>query len=244
MVAGVPAAERKELGLTSWDSFFYLNQGGIGSVPGMDDAAEFADTQKALSTVGISVSSQWDIFKVCAALLHIGNINITAVRDEAQIDDNNPALVKATELLGVDKNEFKTWIIKKQIITRSEKIVTSLNQHQATTGRDSVAKFIYSMLFDWLVRVINVNLAPEQEVGCFIGVLDIYGYIVARKLTCIVGLSTSRRIRLSSSVLITPMRNYSKSSISTCSSWNRRSTWRKRSIGVSLILMIISLVLI
>jgi myosin-5 len=176
MVAGVPAAERKELGLTSWDSFFYLKQGGIGSVPGIDDAAEFADTQKALSTVGISVSSQWDIFKVCAALLHIGNIEITAERDEAQIADDDPALIMATGLLGVDKEEFKTWIVKKQIITRSEKIVTGLSQHQAVTGRDSVAKFIYSMLFDWLVRVINVNLAPEEDVGCFIGVLDIYGF--------------------------------------------------------------------
>lgn len=149
-----------------------------------DDAAEFAITQKALSTVGISVSAQWDIFKVCAALLHIGNISISANRDEAEISDDDPALVQATTLLGIDKLEFKKWIVKKQITTRSEKIITNLNQHQAITGRDSVAKFIYSMLFDWLVRVINKNLSPDDKlVGSFIGVLDIYGYVTTRVLT-------------------------------------------------------------
>ena len=118
-----------------------------------------------------------DIFKICAALLHIGNIKVTASRDEAQIDDSDPALITATRLLGVDTAEFKKWIVKKQIITRSEKIVSSVNQYQATTGKDSVAKFIYSMLFDWLVKVTNKNLSREDEnVGSFIGVLDIYGF--------------------------------------------------------------------
>ncbi|KAJ3221486.1 Myosin type-2 heavy chain 1 [Clydaea vesicula] len=170
MCAGVPAAERKELGLTSWESFVYLNQGKAGNLPGMDDGKEFKDTQNALSTVGISVSAQWDIFKICAALLHIGNIKITASRDEAQIDDNDPALIQAAKLLGVNQAEFKKWIVKKQITTRSEKIVTALNQYQATVGRDSVAKFIYSMLFDWLVKVTNINLSnKDEEVGSFIG---------------------------------------------------------------------------
>ncbi|KAJ3218341.1 Myosin type-2 heavy chain 1 [Dinochytrium kinnereticum] len=178
LCAAVPAAERKELGLGRWSDYHYLSQGGTGTIPGFDDAAEFAVTQQALSTIGISVSTQWDIFKICAALLHIGNIKITAVRDEAMIADDDPALVLATKLLGLNKNDFKKWIVKKQIITRSEKIVTSLNQYQANVGRDSVAKFIYSMLFDWLVKIINKNLAREDSTAnqTFIGVLDIYGF--------------------------------------------------------------------
>ncbi|RKO98816.1 hypothetical protein CXG81DRAFT_15404 [Caulochytrium protostelioides] len=179
LCAATPAAERKELGLGPWDSFFYLNQGGVGVVPGIDDAAEFAITQKALSTIGISVSAQWDIFRICAALLHIGNIKITANRDQAAIASDDAALVKATELLGLDRELFKKWITHKQIITRSEKIVTSLNAYQAVTGRDSVAKFIYSTLFDWLVKLININLrGSDSHVHDtrFIGVLDIYGF--------------------------------------------------------------------
>lgn len=224
MCAAVPAAERKELGLSSWENFFYLNQGGTGTVPGIDDVAEFATTQKALSTVGISVSSQWDIFKVCAALLHIGNITITSNRDEAVIADDDPALITATRLLGVDKSEFKKWIVKKQIITRSEKIVTSLNAHQATTGRDSVAKFIYSMLFDWLVRITNANLAKDEEqVGTFLGILDIYGYKFTNQ-----DLSTLKRILLSSFASIMQMKNCSKSLTHMCLNLSKRNMWQKR----------------
>ncbi|KAI9357068.1 P-loop containing nucleoside triphosphate hydrolase protein [Zopfochytrium polystomum] len=178
LCAAVPAAERKEWGLGRWNDYYYLNQGGTGTIPGVDDAAEFAITQQALSTIGISVATQWDIFKICAALLHIGNIKVSAVRDEAQINDDDPSLVMAAKLLGLSKSDFKKWIVKKQIITRSEKIVTALNQYQATVGRDSVAKFIYSMLFDWLVKIVNKNLSREDPSvsSTFIGVLDIYGF--------------------------------------------------------------------
>ncbi|KAJ3327689.1 Myosin type-2 heavy chain 1 [Blyttiomyces sp. JEL0837] len=133
---------------------------------------------EALSTVGVSVTTQWDIFKICAALLHIGNIKVTAIRDEAQVADDDPALIQAAKLLGLNKSDFKKWIVKKQIITRSEKIVTSLNQYQATVGKDSIAKFIYSMLFDWLVKIVNINLDREDASATqtFIGVLDIYGF--------------------------------------------------------------------
>ncbi|KAJ3135563.1 Myosin type-2 heavy chain 1 [Physocladia obscura] len=176
MCAAVPAAEKKQLGLGKWSDYFYLTQGNTGTIPGTDDAAEFAITQQSLSTCGISVSNQWDIFKVCAALLHLGNIKISGTSD-AQISDDDSALEQACSLLGIEKSDFKKWIIKKQIITRSEKIVTNINASQAGTVRDSVAKFIYSMLFDWLVKIINKNLIKDDDPSAqFIGVLDIFGF--------------------------------------------------------------------
>ncbi|KAJ3121300.1 Myosin type-2 heavy chain 1 [Physocladia obscura] len=176
MCAAVPAAEKKQLGLGKWSDYFYLTQGNAGTILGTDDAAEFAITQQSLSTCGISVSNQWDIFKVCAALLHLGNIKISGTSD-AQISDDDPALEQASSLLEIDKSDFKKWIIKKQIITRSEKIVTNMNVSQAGTVRDSVAKFIYSMLFDWLVKIINKNLIKDDDPSAqFIGVLDIFGF--------------------------------------------------------------------
>jgi myosin-5 len=82
-------------------------------------------------------------------------------------------------LLGIDAAEFRKWIVKKQLVTRSEKIVTALGAPQATVVRDSVAKYVYACLFDWLVAVINESLASEgleEKVSRFIGVLDIYGF--------------------------------------------------------------------
>lgn len=145
-------------------------------IPGVNDAAEFKDTQKALSTVGITIERQWSIFKLLAALLHLGNIKITSTRTEALLADDDPSLVFAAKLLGLEKKigEFKKWIIKKQIVTRSESIVTGLTAPQAIVVRDSVAKFVYSCLFDWLVAVVNESLYTEgvdDRVKNFIGVL-------------------------------------------------------------------------
>ncbi|GLB35273.1 putative TRAFAC class myosin-kinesin ATPase superfamily, myosin family protein [Lyophyllum shimeji] len=184
LCAGAPLKERKDLGLdTDITKFHYLKQGGPSSTPiaGVDDAEEFRNTQQALSTVGISVEKQWAVFRLLAALLHLGNVKITPLRNEASLDDNDPALLLATRFLGVNLAEFKKWTVKKQIVTRSEKIVTSLNVAQATVVRDSVAKFVYACMFEWLVAIVNESLAGENgdaadRAEMFIGVLDIYGF--------------------------------------------------------------------
>ncbi|KAH0048539.1 myosin-2, partial [Aureobasidium melanogenum] len=78
-----------------------------------------------------------------------------------------------------DAESFAKWTVKKQLVTRGEKITSNLTQQQATVVRDSVAKYIYSSLFDWLVEILNSSLATPEVLGnvkSFIGVLDIYGF--------------------------------------------------------------------
>jgi myosin-5 len=184
LCAGAPIKERRDLGLdTDINKFEYLKGGGPTStpIPGVDDAAEFQATQQALSVVGIGIEKQWAVFKLLAALLHLGNVKITGVRNDSSIDDTDPALQLATRFLGVNLADFKKWTIKKQITTRSEKITTSLNSAQAMVVRDSVSKFLYACLFEWLVNIVNESLAGEggdaaANAETFIGVLDIYGF--------------------------------------------------------------------
>ncbi|KAJ3305769.1 Myosin type-2 heavy chain 1, partial [Gonapodya sp. JEL0774] len=178
LCAGCPAAERKELGITSWDQYKYMNQGGEGTINGVNDAAEFEETQKALSTIGISVAKQWELFRICAAVLHIGNMEVTQNRQgEAHVAESDPALDQVVRLLEVDKRLFRQWIIKKEIRARSETVVTTVNAQVASTGRDSIGKFLFSALFDWIILMVNQNLSKGGD-GLkkpFIGVLDIYG---------------------------------------------------------------------
>jgi len=184
LCAGAPLKERKDLGLDAdINKFHYLKQGGPSSTPiaGVDDAEEFRATQQALSTVGVSVEKQWAVFRLLSALLHLGNVKVVSMRNDSNIDDNDPSLQLATRFLGVNLAEFKKWTVKKQITTRSEKIVTSLNALQATAVRDSVAKFVYACMFEWLVAIVNDSLAGEngsaaERAEMFIGVLDIYGF--------------------------------------------------------------------
>ncbi|KAL2151998.1 hypothetical protein VTH82DRAFT_5182 [Thermothelomyces myriococcoides] len=181
LVAGVSEKERQELGLLPVEQFDYLNQGNTPTIDGVDDKAEFQATKQSLKMIGVSDADQAEIFKLLAGLLHLGNIKIGATRNDSVLAPTEPSLVKACDILGIDAAEFAKWIVKKQLITRGggEKITSNLTQAQAIVVRDSVAKFIYSSLFDWLVETINRSLAPEDvinKVNSFIGVLDIYGF--------------------------------------------------------------------
>lgn len=189
LLAGAPCSERKNLGLDAASTFNYLNQGGLAtlSIPGVDDAEEFRVTQKALSVVGITIERQWQIFKLLAALLHLGNMGISASGQTALLPDDDRSLGLATQLLGLDKLEFKKWLLKKQIITRTDKIVSNLTAQQAGVVKDGVAKYIYASLFEWLVAITNESLTNEGvegKVKSFIGVLVSRG----SSLVCVAGL--------------------------------------------------------
>ncbi|KAK0651973.1 putative myosin MYO2 [Cercophora newfieldiana] len=179
LVAGVTDKERQELSILPIEQFEYLNQGNTPTIDGVDDKAEFNATRQSLKTIGVNEAQQSEVFKLLAGLLHLGNVKIGASRTDSVLPPNEPSLVKACAILGIDANEFSKWIVKKQLITRGEKITSNLTQAQAIVVRDSVAKFIYSSLFDWLVEIINLSLATEEvlnRVSSFIGVLDIYGF--------------------------------------------------------------------
>ena len=179
LVAGATEAERQEWGLLPVEHYDYLNQGGSPIIEGVDDRAELDATRQSLTTIGVSQAKQAQIFALLSALLHLGNVKITATRTDSVLPSSEPSLVKACQILGVDAGEFAKWTVKKQLITRGERIISNLTQQQAVVVRDSVAKFIYSSLFDWLVETINDGLATEEvsaRATTFIGVLDIYGF--------------------------------------------------------------------
>ncbi|KAG5519763.1 hypothetical protein PMAC_000036 [Pneumocystis sp. 'macacae'] len=175
---GATEDEKKQFDLKDPDYFYYLNQGGNSTVLGINDSEGFNITRNALKTMGISDEIQNNIFKILAALLHLGNIKIQGLRNNALLSSSDTSVEFACKLLGINNINFTRWIIKKQINTRSEKIITDLSQKQAIAVRDSVSKFLYSSLFDWLINSINHTLKTKDtiEIKSFIGVLDIYGF--------------------------------------------------------------------
>ena len=179
LIAGISDQQRQELGLLPVEQFEYLNQGNTPTIDGVDDKAEFNATRASLKTVGVDEASQTEIFRLLAGLLHLGNVKIGASRTDSVLAPTEPSLEKACAILGINATEFAKWIVKEQLITRGEKITSNLTQAQAIVVRDSVAKYIYSSLFDWLVEIINRSLATDEiltRVSSFIGVLDIYGF--------------------------------------------------------------------
>ena len=54
-------------------------------------------------------------------------------------------------------------------------IVSPMDVKAATDNRDSLAKTLYSRLFDWLVAKVNTSIGQDPHAVSLVGVLDIYG---------------------------------------------------------------------
>ncbi|EEC71379.1 hypothetical protein OsI_03495 [Oryza sativa Indica Group] len=161
-------------------SFHYLNQSSCIRVDGINDAEEYLVTRNAMDTVGIIEQEQEAIFRVVAAVLHLGNINFAkgSEVDSSVIKDDKSRfhLNTAAELLMCDCKKLENALIKREINTPEGVITTTVGPSSATVSRDGLAKQIYSRLFDWLVNRINASIGQDPNSDKLIGVLDIYGF--------------------------------------------------------------------
>ncbi|KAL0376866.1 UNVERIFIED_CONTAM: Myosin-7 [Sesamum calycinum] len=137
-------------------------------------------TRRAMDVVGISSDEQDAIFRVVAAILHLGNIEFgkTSDGDASQPKDDQSRfhLKTSAELLMCNEKALEDSLCKRVMVTRDETITKSLNPNDAAVSRDALAKIIYSRLFDWLVNKINNSIGQDPESKFLIGVLDIYGF--------------------------------------------------------------------
>ncbi|KAK9291547.1 hypothetical protein L1049_019495 [Liquidambar formosana] len=170
--------ERFKLGHPS--SFHYLNQSECYELDGVDDSEEYLATRRAMAAVGISSKEQDAIFRVVAAILHLGNIEFANGEeiDSSQVKDKKSRfhLRTAAELFWCDAKALEDSLCKHVIVTPNEPITKWLDPHSAVVSRDTLAKIVYSRLFDWLVNRINSSLGQDCDSKFLIGVLDIYGF--------------------------------------------------------------------
>ncbi|WZZ79780.1 hypothetical protein YC2023_100352 [Brassica napus] len=147
---------------------------------GISDAHDYLATRRAMDIVGISEKEQEAIFRVVAAILHIGNIEFTKGKEvDSSVPKDDKAkfhLKTAAELLMCDLKALEDALCKRVMVTPEEVIKRSLDPESAVTSRDGLAKTVYSRLFDWLVNKINNSIGQDANSKCLIGVLDIYGF--------------------------------------------------------------------
>ncbi|KAJ0963649.1 hypothetical protein J5N97_028771 [Dioscorea zingiberensis] len=161
-------------------TFHYLNQSNCYELDGVDDSKEYLETRRAMDIVGISSDEQDAIFRVVSSILHLGNIEFS---EGDEVDSSKPKdeksqfhLRTAAELLMCNAEVLEDTLCKRIIVTRDENITKSLDPESAALSRDSLAKIVYSRLFDWIVNKINCSIGQDPHSKFLIGVLDIYGF--------------------------------------------------------------------
>ncbi|CAN6547643.1 unnamed protein product [Malus baccata var. baccata] len=180
MLCSAPPEDVEKYKLGNLRTFHYLNQSNCYELDGVDDSKEYLTTRKAMDVVGISSDEQDAIFRVVAAILHLGNVNFAKENEtdssEPKDDKSRFHLKTAAELFMCDEQSLEDSLCKRVIVTRDETITKSLDPDSAAISRDALAKIVYSRLFDWLVNKINNSIGQDPDSKNLIGVLDIYGF--------------------------------------------------------------------
>ncbi|XP_028555703.1 myosin-9 [Dendrobium catenatum] len=180
LLCAAPPEEIEKYKLGNPRSLHYLNQSNCYELAGVSDAKEYLATRRAMEIVGISTQEQDAIFRVVAAILHLGNISFAKgqeIDSSVLKDEKSKFHLKITaELLMCDPQALEDALCKRVMITPEEVIRRPLDPVAATGSRDALAKTVYSRLFDWLVDKINSSIGQDVKSKSLIGVLDIYGF--------------------------------------------------------------------
>lgn len=166
----------KNLRLLSADKFNYTCMGGDINIEGVNDKKDLEETRQTFSLLGLKEDFQSDVFKILAAILHLGNVEIKNVGDDkSSVPLSDPHLAVFCELLGVSAEGLVRWLCHRRIVLVAETVVKPVPKDRAINARDALAKHIYAHLFDCIINRINTALQVPGKQHAFIGVLDIYG---------------------------------------------------------------------
>ncbi|KAK7866208.1 hypothetical protein R5R35_001420 [Gryllus longicercus] len=161
-------------------TFHYTCQGNVSKVEAISDRSDYKSVVAAFKTLGFAQEETETIWKIVAAILHLGNIQFSSSGD-----DSKPAIEgvhKAAALLAVTPQDLSKALSERVIAARGEVMQKTHTVSEAEYGRDALAKAVYDRLFTWIVDKVNKALDPASKsdrkfkTGTVIGVLDIYGF--------------------------------------------------------------------
>uniref|UniRef100_A0A8C0FAC6 Myosin VIIB n=1 Tax=Bubo bubo TaxID=30461 RepID=A0A8C0FAC6_BUBBB len=175
MLMGMNTEQKKMLNLGTASEYTYLTMGNCMSCDGRNDAKDYAHIRSAMKILMFSDSENWDISKLLAAILHLGNV---------EFEGKLSIVCTLLDLLyppGMTRFELQNSLTNLSIIVRGESVSRPLNIVQAADGRDAFVKGIYGRIFLWIVSKINsaiFNPTSQKPKNRYqsIGLLDIFGF--------------------------------------------------------------------
>mmetsp|Transcript_25468 Transcript_25468/g.79384 ORF Transcript_25468/g.79384 Transcript_25468/m.79384 type:complete len:223 (+) Transcript_25468:3-671(+) len=124
-----------------------------------------------MGKAGFDGETSSGIFSSIAAVLLLGNVDFAGSQDAARVDPaTEPALAAAGRLLGVEPKDFGRALATGTIRPPGgAPIQTEVGVDAARAQRDTVAKAVYSRLFDRIVGFMSRSLGRGQGGGAGAG---------------------------------------------------------------------------
>ncbi|XP_076274751.1 myosin heavy chain isoform X50 [Rhynchophorus ferrugineus] len=156
--------------------YHYVSQGKT-TIPNVDDKEEMQLTDEAFDILGFTQEEKNDIYKITAAVMHMGTMKFKQRGREEQAEaDGSAEGENVAKLLGVDAQALYTALVKPRIKVGNEFVTQGRNVSQVTYSVGAMSKAMFDRLFKYLVKKCNETLDTKQKRQHFIGVLDIAGF--------------------------------------------------------------------
>ncbi|KAJ7398343.1 Unconventional myosin-Ig [Pitangus sulphuratus] len=147
----------------------------------INDGAEFKAVADAMKVIGFKQEEIQTVYKIVAAILHLGNLKFSVDGDTPMIE-NGKLVSTIADLLSTKADLVEKALLFRTVATGRDVIDKQHTEQEATYGRDAFAKAIYERLFCWIVTHINDVIEVKDYdttvhgKNTVIGVLDIYGF--------------------------------------------------------------------
>ncbi|OCF31660.1 myosin heavy chain [Kwoniella heveanensis BCC8398] len=147
-------------------------------IDGVNDHTEWRLLKDALGVVGFSEAEQFELFRIPAVILHIGNLLLTgSSTDQAFLPPAmQPVADRICHLLGISVKEFTKSVLQPKVRAGREWVTNARTKKQAEDELGALCKFMYEKTFGKMVDRINTALDRPSAKSLSIGVLDIAGF--------------------------------------------------------------------
>ncbi|KAI1314517.1 hypothetical protein EDD11_002033 [Mortierella claussenii] len=145
----------------------------------MDDSLGFDHLKTAMIACGFRPRQTQHIWRLLAAILHLGNLQFTdpvsaskqSALQEAAVVRNPEVLDFIADILGVPSDKLLVALTYKSKLIRRDLCTVVLNSQSSSSHRDSLARALYMALFGYLVEQINKSLCHSDPTN-FVAILD------------------------------------------------------------------------
>ncbi|XP_017790983.1 PREDICTED: myosin heavy chain, muscle isoform X9 [Habropoda laboriosa] len=156
--------------------YYFVSQGKT-TIPNVDDGEECTLTDQAFDVLGFTQEEKNDIYKITAAVMHMGGMKFKQRGREEQAEaDGTEDGERVAKLLGTDCADLYKNLLKPRIKVGNEFVTQGRNKDQVAYSVGAMSKAMFDRLFKWLVKKCNETLDTQQKRQHFIGVLDIAGF--------------------------------------------------------------------
>ncbi|XP_063225508.1 myosin heavy chain, muscle isoform X33 [Bacillus rossius redtenbacheri] len=176
MSGAVPGLKQMCLLTDDPHDYYFISQGKT-TIPNVDDGEECTLTDQAFDVLGFTQQEKDDIYKITAAVMHMGGMKFKQRGREEQAEADGMAEgERVAKLLGTSHEDLYKNLLKPRIKVGNEFVTQGRNKDQVSYSVGAMAKGMFDRLFKWLVKKCNETLDTKQKRQHFIGVLDIAGF--------------------------------------------------------------------